>query len=299
MKSQVKGNIMLFICALVWGIAFVAQSEGMKHVGAFTFLSVRSFIGAAVLVPVIYIFSKTNKDREKKAPEDKKMLLKGGLACGAALCAASAFQQSGVAQDTAAGDAGFITALYILIVPLIKMLFGSKIGIKTWIGVALALFGFYLLTEKFGGFTFGCLLVLISAFLFAVHILVVDHFVGKVDGVKLSCLQFFVCAVISGILMLIFEKPSFENIWAAKSSILYAGAMSSGVGYTLQVLGQKYTKPTAASMIMSLESVFALIAGMILQPEANPVKLIKIAGCVLIFAAIVLAQLPEKEIKHV
>lgn len=299
MKSQVKGNIMLFICALVWGIAFVAQSEGMKHVGAFTFLSVRSFIGAAVLIPVIFIFSKVNKNKEVKEPENKKMLLLGGLACGAALCAASAFQQFGIAIDASAGDAGFITALYILIVPIIKLLFGSKIGIKTWIGVALALFGFYLLTEKFGGFTLGCLLVLISAFLFAVHILVVDYFAGKADGVRLSCLQFFACAVISGVLMLIFEKPSFADIWAAKSSIIYAGAMSSGVGYTLQVLGQKYTKPTAASMIMSLESVFALIAGMILQPEANPVKLIKITGCVLIFAAIILAQLPEKELKNV
>lgn len=289
---------MLFICALVWGIAFVAQSEGLKHVGAFTFLSVRSFIGAAVLVPVIFIFSASHKDNEKKAPENKKALLVGGIACGAALCAASSFQQFGIACDTSAGDAGFITALYILIVPIIRTLFGSKVGVKTWIGVALALLGFYLLTERFGGFTMGSLLVLISAFLFAVHILVVDHFVSNADGVKLSCIQFFTCAVISGILMLVFEKPSFDDIWAAKTSILYAGAVSSGVGYTLQVLGQKYTNPTAASMIMSLESVFALIAGMILQPEANPVKLIKITGCVLIFAAIILAQLPEKGIKN-
>ena len=217
----------------------------------------------------------------------------GGLACGAALCAASAFQQFGIAIDASAGDAGFITALYILIVPIIKLLFGSKIGIKTWIGVALALFGFYLLTEKFGGFTLGCLLVLISAFLFAVHILVVDYFAGKADGVRLSCIQFFVCAVISGVLMLIFEKPSFADIWAAKSSILYAGAMSSGVGYTLQILAQKGSNPTVISLLLSLESVFATISGAAILGDRLSGR--EYFGCALMLAAVVLAQLPDRK----
>lgn len=298
MKSQAKGNLLLLITAVIWGAAFVAQSVGMEHVGAFTFLSLRSFIGAAVLVPVIFVMRK-GKDKGDGEREDKKTLILGGAACGAALCSASAFQQLGIASDASAGDAGFITALYILIVPIIRMLFGKKIGIKTWLGVILALFGFYLLTEKFGGFTLGCMLVLISAVLFAVHILVVDYFAVRADGVKLSCIQFFVVAVLSGIFMLALEKPSLDGILAAKTSILYAGVLSSGVGYTLQVIAQKYTKPTQASMIMSLESVFALIAGMIIQPDENPVKLIKITGCVLIFAAIVLAQLPERGEKNV
>lgn len=300
MKQQAKGNIMLLITAMIWGVAFVAQSKGMEHVGPFTFLSVRSVIGGAVLIPVILIFNALNKrGGEKKAPENKKTLIIGGISCGTALCAASCFQQAGISMDASAGDAGFITALYILIVPIIRLFFGKRAGLRTWCSVAVALFGFYLLTEKFGGFTKGSLMVLISAVLFAVHILVIDYFSPKADGVKLSCIQFFTCAAISGVLMLIFEQPSWENMWDARIAILYAGALSSGVGYTLQVVAQKYTKPTSASMIMSLESVFALIAGMLIQPEENPVKLIKIAGCVLIFAAIVLVQLPEKRMKNV
>lgn len=300
MKQQMKGNIMLLITAMIWGVAFVAQSKGMEHVGPFTFLSVRSVIGGAVLIPVILIFAAINKrSGEKKAPENKKTLITGGILCGTALCIASCFQQAGISMDASAGDAGFITALYILIVPIMRLFFGKRVGLRTWCSVAVALFGFYLLTEKFGGFTKGCMMVLVSALFFAVHILVIDYFSPKADGVKLSCIQFFTCAVISGILMLVFEKPTLGDIWTARIAILYAGMLSSGVAYTLQVVAQKYTKPTSASMIMSLESVFALIAGMIIQPEANPIKLIKITGCVLIFAAIVLVQLPEKRIKNV
>lgn len=296
MKSQLKGNLMLLLTAMIWGVAFVAQSTGMEHVGAFTFLSLRSFIAAAVLVPVMCVFSRKNSENKEKY--SKKSLVLGGLACGGALCAASAFQQLGIAYDASAGDAGFITALYILIVPIIRFFFGKRAGIKTWLAVAIALFGFYLLTEKFGGFTFGCLLVLISAVLFAVHILVVDYFATRADGIKLSCLQFLVTGIIAGVFMLILEKPAPADIWSGRMSILYAGVLSSSVGYTLQVIAQKYTKPTQASMIMSLESVFALIAGMIIQPEANPVKLVKIAGCVLIFGAIVLTELPERKAKN-
>lgn len=294
MKSQLKGNLMLLLTAMIWGVAFVAQSVGMEHVGAFAFLSIRSLIASAVLVPVICVSSRGSQKKEYS----KKTLVLGGIACGTALCAASAFQQYGIACDASAGDAGFITALYILIVPIIRLFFGKRAGIKTWLAVALALFGFYLLTEKFGGFTFGCLLVLISAVLFAVHILVVDYFAPRADGIKLSCIQFLVTGIIAGVFMLITEKPDMADIWSARVPILYAGVLSSGVGYTLQVIAQKYTKPTQASMIMSLESVFALIAGMILQPAANPVKLVKIAGCVLIFGAIVITELPERTKKN-
>lgn len=298
MKSQLKGNIMLLITAAIWGVAFVAQSEGMNYVGPFTFLASRSVIGGIVLIPVILIFGLLNKDKEKHTSESRKILVKGGVLCGTALFAASYFQQAGIAIDASAGDAGFITALYILIVPIIRLIFGAKPGARTWCAVAVALLGFYFLTEQLGGFTWGSFLVLISAVLFAVHILVVDYFAPKADGVKLSCIQFFTCAALAAVCMAIFEEPSWKNILSAKASILYAGALSSGVGYTLQVVAQKFTHPTAASMIMSLESVFALIAGMLIQPEENPVKLIKILGCVLIFAAIILVQLPEKRAKN-
>lgn len=295
MRNNIKGNSMLVLCAVIWGVAFVAQSVGMDYVGPFTFQAVRTFLGFIVLVPVCLVFDMIKKKEGKYEKHDKRILIKGGIICGAVLCIATNFQQIGMAVDASAGDAGFITALYILIVPVIRMIFHKKIGYKVWIGVAMALFGLYLLTEKFNGFTLGSFMVLMSAFAFAVHILVVDYFAPKTDGVKLSCLQFLVSSVIATLLMLAFEKPSIQNIWNAKESILYAGIMSSGIAYTLQILGQKYTKPTPASMIMSLESVFALLSGMILQPLENPFKWIKISGCVIIFASIIIAQLPDRK----
>lgn len=299
MKKELKGNMMLLLCAVIWGSAFVAQSEGMKYVKPFTFQAVRSFIGCAVLLPVIFMFGKVKKEDEKKQKNtgSKKTLITGGIICGIALCTASMFQQFGIATDASAGDAGFITALYILIVPIVSMAFGKKTGAKIWIGVVAALVGLYLMTDKFNGFTQGCLLVLVSAFIFSAHIMVVDYFSPKVDGVKLSCIQFFVSGIIAGIFMLILEKPQLSDIMAAWLPILYAGAMSSGVAYTLQILGQKYTNPTVASMIMSLESVFAMLSGMIFQSEQNPVVPIKLVGCFMIFAAIIVAQLPDKKVR--
>lgn len=296
-KSQLKGNICLLIAALLWGTTFVAQSEGTDLVDPFTYLASRSYIGCIVLIPVIMFMDalkKRNGTYKKADKTENKMLLKGGVLCGIVLCAASGFQQFGMWLDASAGDAGFITALYILIVPVMGLFFKKKVGVKVWVGVVIALLGLYLLTEKFS-FNAGTLMVLVCAFVFAVHIMVIDYFSPKVDGVRLSCIQFFVTAILATVLMFIFEKPSLNAIIDAAIPILYAGVMSSGIAYTLQIVGQKYTDPTVASMIMSLESVFALLSGMIIQPEQNPFKLIKIMGCAAIFVAIIIAQLPDKK----
>ncbi|MDO5477852.1 MAG: DMT family transporter [Clostridia bacterium] len=296
-KSQLKGNICLLIAALLWGTTFVAQSEGTDLVDPFTYLASRSYIGCIVLIPVIMFMDalkKRNGTYKKADKAEKKTLIKGGVLCGIVLCAASGFQQFGMWLDASAGDAGFITALYILIVPVAGLFFGKKVGIKVWIGVIIALLGLYLLTEKFS-FNAGTFMVLICAFVFAVHIMVIDYFSPKVDGVRLSCIQFFVTAILATVLMFIFEKPSLNAIIDAAIPILYAGVMSSGIAYTLQIVGQKYTDPTVASMIMSLESVFALLSGMMLQPDENPAKLIKLLGCAAIFVAIIIAQLPDKK----
>ncbi|MBR6719688.1 MAG: DMT family transporter [Clostridia bacterium] len=296
-KSQLKGNICLLIAAILWGTTFVAQSAGTDVVDPFTYLASRSYIGCIVLIPVIFFMDSLKKKSgsyRKADKAEKRLLIKGGVLCGIVLCAASGFQQFGMWLDASAGDAGFITALYILIVPVAGLFFGKKVGAKVWIGVAIALLGLYLLTEKFS-FNAGTLMVLICAFAFSAHIMVVDYFSPKVDGVRLSCIQFFVTAILATVLMFIFEKPSFSAIIDAAIPILYAGVMSSGIAYTLQIVGQKYTDPTVASMLMSLESVFALLSGMIIQPEQNPFKLIKIMGCAAIFAAIIIAQLPDRK----
>ncbi len=296
-KSQLKGNICLLIAAILWGTTFVAQSAGTDVVDPFTYLASRSYIGCIVLIPVIFFMDSLKKKSgsyRKADKAEKRLLIKGGTLCGIVLCAASGFQQFGMWLDASAGDAGFITALYILIVPVAGLFFGKKVGAKVWIGVAIALLGLYLLTEKFS-FNAGTLMVLICAFAFSAHIMVVDYFSPKVDGVRLSCIQFFVTAILATVLMFIFEKPSVEAIIDAALPILYAGVMSSGIAYTLQIVGQKYTDPTVASMLMSLESVFALISGMIIQPDENPVKVIKLLGCAAIFAAIIIAQLPDRK----
>ncbi len=231
-------------------------------------------------------------------PKDKAsrhILLIGGLCCGIALAVSSGFQQIGVANTTV-GKAGFITALYIVIVPLLGIFLGKKVGALVWGGVGLAVIGMYLLciTEGFS-ISLGDLLVLICAVGFAVHILVIDHFSPKVDGVRMSCIQFFVCAVLSSIPMFIFETPSFSAILSAAMPILYTGVMSSGVAYTLQIVAQKDTDPTLASLLLSLESVFAVLAGWILLREGLSHR--ELLGCALVFAAVILAQWPKKTVR--
>ena len=294
MNSKLKNDGLLVLTALIWGSAFVAQRVGMDYIGPFTFNSIRCFLGSLVLIPVIWFM---NRKKEKKSTEEvkaeNKNLLTGGILCGIAMAAASSLQQIGLVYTTA-GKAGFITALYILIVPILGVFLGKKANAKTWVGVALAVVGMYLLciTEGFA-ISRGDFLVIMCAFVFSIHILLIDHFSPKVDGVKLSCVQFAVSGALCGIPMLISEHPTVDVIMAAGVPIFYAGVMSCGIAYTLQIIAQKNTDPTVASLILSLESVFAVLTSWIIIDEALSAR--EIAGCVLMFAAIILAQLPDKK----
>lgn len=298
MSKKLQGNLMLLLTALIWGSSFVAQRAGMEYIGPFTFNGIRSLIGGLVLIPVIFLFShKKDTETEEPAEEDQKRqnktLLIGGLSCGVVFFTASSLQQIGVMYTTA-GKAGFITALYIVLVPIMSVFIGKKIRPVIWLCVALAVAGLYLLCIK-EGFSLGKgdLLVICCAFVFAIHILVIDHFSPKTDGVKLSCIQFFVCGLISLFPIFIFESPNWEHLAACWLPILYAGVLSCGVAYTLQIIAQRDTDPTIASLLLSLESVFAVIAGVIILHEH--IALRELCGCVIMFASILLAQLPTKE----
>ena len=284
--SKAKGNLILLLTALIWGSAFVAQSTAADLVETFTYNMSRNVLGALVLLPVIYVQA---RGAARMLPD--RSTLTGGICCGIILAASSGFQQAGVALTTA-GKAGFITALYIIMVPLAGMLLGRKVAPVIWLCVALAISGFYLLCVK-EGFTIsrGDILVLCCAICFTGHILTVDHFSALgTDPVKMSCIQFITAAVVSGILMLAFEHPTWEAIVAARVPILYAGVLSSGAAYTLQIVGQRYTDPTTATLIMSLESVFAALAGWIILHETLSPK--ELLGCALVFTAVILAQVP-------
>jgi drug/metabolite transporter (DMT)-like permease len=297
---------MLFTTAFIWGSSFVAQKVGMDFIGPFTYNGIRFLIGALVLVPVILALEEMKKRKlsgtggtalkeERKAllQGERKTLIIGGLSCGAVLFAASSLQQYGL-MYVSAGMVGFITALYIVLVPILGLFLGRKVRKILWLSVALATVGLYLLCIK-AGFTIGKgdLLVIACAFGFAVHILVIDHFSPKTDGIKLSCLQFFLTGVFSVPFMTIFETVDWANIIRCWLQILYTGVMSCGVAYTLQVIGQKDVEPAVASLILSLESVFAVIAGIILLHEQVSGR--EVLGCIIMFAAIILAQLPEKK----
>ena len=301
-KKQIRNSLLLLLTATIWGTAFVAQSVGMEYVEAFTFTFARSIVGGLVLIPCIW-FLGWLKGREKKASvtscdvaRDKRPLVTkvewiGGICCGLALCAASNFQQIGMAYTTV-GKAGFITALYVVIVPILGLFFKKRVSFIVWICVVLSVIGLYLLcmTEGSLALAYGDLLVLICAVLFSVHIMVIDHFSPQGDGVIMSCIQFFVCGIVSGIIMLFVETPTIENIMAAAMPILYAGVLSSGVAYTLQIVGQKDMNPTVASLILCLESVVSALAGWAILHEALTTR--ELFGCVLMFVAIVLAQVP-------
>lgn len=294
-KKSLRSSLLLILTALIWGVAFVAQSEGMNYVGGFTFIATRYLIGAAVLLPCIFLLRRLNADERKcltieEQRRRNKTGIIGGVCCGVVLCLASSLQQFGIAYTTV-GKAGFITALYIVIVPLFGLLLRKKICLNIWISVAIAAVGMYLLciTE---GFTIGKgdFLVLLCAVAFSLHILVIDYFSPKADGVLISCVQFFTAGVIGSVFMFLFENPVWKDVMAAWAPILYAGVFSSGVAYTLQVVAQKDIDPTIASLIMSLESVFSLLAGWVLLGQKLSSK--ELLGCVLVFAAIVLAQIP-------
>ena len=298
-KNQLVGSLLLLICAFIWGSAFVAQSTGAEYVEPFTFICLRNILGAAVLLPVIFasdILKKKNGTYHKPDRKEKRTLLVGGVVCGAALCFASVFQQAGLDKGTDPGKAGFITALYILLVPLSSLFMKKRVRPIIWPCIIASVVALYLLcvTES-NSVAFSDLLVLICAVLYTVHILVIDKVSPHVDGIKLSCMQFFVASALSFFPALVFEGFDLDMIMAALPSIAYAGIMSSGVAYTLQILGQQKTEPALASMIMSLESVFAVLTSMVvLHLTPTPRETV---GCVIMFVAIIAAQLPEKKKK--
>lgn len=290
-----KNFILLFFTAIIWGVAFVAQSVGMDHVGPFTFNAIRSLLGGIVLIPCIFIFRrpKSSEEGEKTMDRPKDLIIGGGL-CGLMLFISTTLQQVGI-QYTTVAKAGFITALYIVLVPVLGIFIRKKVGLKVWASVVIALAGLYLLCMK-GSFTLGKgdLLVLLCSLCFALHILVIDHFTQRTSGVKLSCIQFFITGFLSSLLMFLFETPTWADILAAWVPLFYAGVFSSGVAYTFQIIGQRGTDPTVASLILSLESVVSVLAGWLLLGQSLRPR--EILGCVLMFGAILLAQIsPAKD----
>ena len=285
------GSLLLMLAALIWGTAFVAQRLGMTYAGPLTFNGVRCLIGSLVLVPVFLVF------RPSAQVSGKKTLL-AGILCGLALFAATNLQQMGLVY-TDAGKAGFITTFYIILVPVLGLFLGKKTGGVTWLAVAVALGGLYCLCMKPGEMRVapGDLLVLACAFFFSVQIMVIDRFVQEVDGVKLSCIQFAVDGVLSLIAALIFEKPDFPMVFRGWGPLLYCGVLSCGVAYTFQILGQKDLHPTVASLLMSLESAFAVLGGWLILKERLSSR--EFLGCGLMLAAVLLVQLaPAKKEKE-
>lgn len=303
-KYTLRQSVLLLLTAAIWGVAFVAQSVGMDYVGPFTFNTVRSLIGGIVLIPCIVLLKRINagsKDTAGAAEHasgnpagQRKVLLTGGVACGVLLCIASNLQQFGIVY-TSVGKSGFITAMYIVLVPVIGIFLKKKAGVKIWCSVAIAVCGLYLLCMTDNGFSIqkGDLLLLLGAVAFSFHILTIDYFSPKVDGVKMSCIQFFTCGILSMVCMFLFEQPQIGAILQAWMPIVYAGVLSCGVAYTLQIVGQKGMNPTVASLILSMESVISVIAGwLILHQKLSGRELL---GCVLMFVAIILVQLPERK----
>lgn len=290
-SKEIVSTLLLLLTAMIWGAAFVAQSVGADNVGAFTFLASRSWLAGIALLPLIAVMKRKTVSSEA-GPGDRRILITGGLLCGFFLFIASAAQQIGIATTTTA-KAGFLTALYVIIVPILSIVIRKKVPPQVWLSALIAVAGLYLLCMK-GRFSLeaGDAMELLCAFLFACHIMTIDHFSPRVDGITMSCIQFFACAVFSTVFALLIERPHWAQIRSALLPILYAGIFSSGVGYTLQILSQKNLHPTVASITMSLESVFSAVFGWILLHEALNGR--EILGCLLMFSAIILAQLPSK-----
>lgn len=294
-NNQIRQIVFPLLAALIWGTAFVAQDVCADVVEPMTFNAARSFIAVIVLLVIIWLFSLFRRGKpERPAAEAKagrKMLIVGGLCCGTALAVASNFQQAGIGAGTDAGKAGFITALYIVLVPLLGLFLHKKVSLPVWIAVIIAVAALYLLCIK-GEFKLetGDLLILLCALFFAVHILIIDHFTQRVDGMKLSCAQFLVCGVLSLIGALIFEHPDWSAILSVALPILYVGVFSSGVAYTLQILAQKGSNPTVVTILLSMESVFAVISGAIILHQSMTAR--EYLGCALMLIAVLLAQIP-------
>ena len=296
-RQEIAGVLCLGLTALIWGTAFVAQKSGLDYLGPFTFNGVRSLIGGLALLPCIVLIDVINGQKPSLfgscvSGERRLALIKGGVYCGVILGIASSLQQYGI-KYTSVGKAGFITTLYIIIVPLLGVFFRRKVGLVMWFCSLLAIFGMYLLCFRGGGeLNVGDGLVFLCSIVFSLHILLVDRFAPQADGVRMSCIQFWVAGVIATICALLFEQVVWRDLLNAKWPLLYAGVMSCGVAYTLQIVGQKSVHPVVASLLMSLESVFAALSGWVILHER--LSATELLGCAIIFIAVIIAQLPTK-----
>lgn len=295
-KNSIGNSMLLLLAAIIWGVAFVAQSAGMDYMGPLTFNASRFLIGGVLLLP----FALSGEIKKWKKTEDTlereknlKITIIGGICCGLAICIASIFQQYGILYTTV-GKAGFITALYIVLVPIFGLFLGKRPRWIVWPGAVLAVIGLYLLCMN-GTMSInkGDMLLFCCALVFTVHIMVIDYFSPKANGVTLSCIQFLFSGIVCIVAAFIFEKPSLDGIVSGLMPILYAGVMSCGVAYTLQIIGQKHVEPAVASIILSMESVVSVLAGWVLLNERLAPK--EIAGCLLMFVAVILVQLPERK----
>lgn len=299
--KKLYGSLALLLAACSWGFGFIAQSVGMDSIGPFTFQSVRSFVATAALFLLILVMDALKKRKgvwEKPTPEALRYQWKGGIVCGLVFTVAACLQQIGL-QYTTPGKAGFLTSMYILIVPILGLFLGKKPPKKIWFCIFLGVCGMYFLSIQAGtGLALGRGdgLEALGAVGFAFHILVIGHYAPHIDGVRLSCIQFFVSAVICAVPMLVLEHPSMTALIAAGTAILYAGAVSGSCGYTLQIIGQKYAEPVTATLLMSLESVFSMVGGVLLLRQVPSCR--ELLGAGLILIAVVLIQLPERAAKQ-
>ena len=292
MKNKIKGTVFLLLAAILWGASFVFQNEGVNTIEPIAFNGLRSLLGSVALLPVIailYLIKKKNGTYKKATKAQTKTLLWGGLFCGLALCMAGTVQTLGIKQG--AGEAGFITTIYIVFVPILGVFLRQKIPHRVWLAVMMCFVGLYLLCGSFA-FNINQIYLLLCAFFFAIHILVIDYFSPKVDGVKLSCLQFLVVGIIDCTIMLFVDIPTIEEIIICFPNLAYMGFVSCSIAYTFQIIGQKYISATVGALLMSLESVFSVLSEWALQ--GTLLAPVKIAGCIVIFAAVVLVQLPVK-----
>lgn len=292
-NKEMKGVIFLIIAAIIWGVALVAQKAGMDNLGPFTFTAIRCLLGGISMLPLIWFLDRRKTSEEKLEENNPQALLHGGFLCGVALGVIAISQQIGV-QYTTVGKSGFITALYIVLVPLAGLFMKRKVEPKIWIAVVVAMIGFYLMcmTNGFSNINKGDMIMLIASVACVFHMYIIDHFVSKVDPVKLSCVQILFTGLICSVFALILEKATVSDIYAAIIPILYTGLCSCGIGYTTQIIGQKYVEPSKASLLLSSETIFTMIAGMIFFGEILSGR--EYLGCALIFTAIIISQIKRK-----
>lgn len=295
--NQMKNSLLLFLAAFIWGTAFIAQSKGMDHLSPFAFNGVRNLIGATFLFGLVMVRKISNPSIYEGI--DRKFTVKGGILCGIALTCSSMLQQYGILHTTV-GKAGFLTTLYVIFVPIAGILFKKKVEWQVWLAAGMGAVGIYLLcmTESFS-LSFGDTLVLLCAVGFTVHIMVIDHFSPHTDGVLLSFIQFAFCGIVCTVLSFFFGAPTVDTVKGALGSLLYAGVMSSGVAFTLQIIAQKDLNPTIAALLMSLESVIATISGVVafkigFLKTDQTMTLRQVLGCVIVFSAVILVQLPTE-----